>query len=158
MNITQATGARKPRRSPGGLAATAPFMRRTLYHMRNNGFGFAMEAVLSPIVMLLIFAFLFGGAITGSVTEYIQYLLPGILVLTMVPMTVYSGTTSFESDQHCRPADKGTAAWHGRRVRPGVRHRRRSASDRRLRAADGLRLLKKAAAVKREAFCLPQAN
>ena len=93
MNITQATGARKPRRSPGGLAATAPFMRRTLYHMRNNGFGFAMEAVLSPIVMLLIFAFLFGGAITGSVTEYIQYLLPGILVLTVVPMTVYSGTT-----------------------------------------------------------------
>lgn len=93
MNITQATGARKPRRSPGGLAATVLFMRRTLYHMRNNGFGFAMEAVLSPIVMLLIFAFLFGGAIAGSVTEYIQYLLPGILVLTVVPMTVYSGTT-----------------------------------------------------------------
>ncbi|WP_127484451.1 ABC transporter permease [Paenibacillus ehimensis] len=93
MNFPPATKARKPLRSPGRLAATALFTRRTLYHMGNNSFGLAIEAILSPIVMLLIFTFLFGGAIAGSVQEYIQYLLPGILMLTIIPMTVYSGTT-----------------------------------------------------------------
>lgn len=93
MSFTQASGVRKPRRSPSGLAATALFMRRTLQHMSNNGIGLAVETVLSPIIMLLIFTFLFGGAMAGSVSGYIQYLLPGILVLTVVPMTVYSGTT-----------------------------------------------------------------
>ncbi|WP_372635623.1 ABC transporter permease [Cohnella sp.] len=93
MNVAQASETRNPRRSPGALAATALFMRRTLHHMGNNGFGLAIEAVFSPIVMLLIFTFLFSGAISGSVSGYIQYLLPGILVLTVVPMTVYSGTT-----------------------------------------------------------------
>jgi len=93
MSIAQTSGARKPRRRPGGLATTALFMRRTLHHMGNNGFGLLFEAVLSPIVMLLIFVFLFSGAIAGSVGSYIQYLLPGIVVLTVVPMTVYGGTT-----------------------------------------------------------------
>jgi len=81
------------RRRPGRLAASALFMKRMMHHLGNNGIGFAMEAVLSPIVMLLIFTFLFGGAIAGSVGEYVQFLLPGILVLTVVPMAVYSGTT-----------------------------------------------------------------
>lgn len=93
MSIPQTYEGRKPRRSPSGLVATALFMRRTLHHMGNNGIGLAVEAVLSPIIMLLIFTFLFSGAIAGSVSGYIQYLLPGILVLTVVPMTVYSGTT-----------------------------------------------------------------
>ncbi len=43
--------------------------------------------------MLVIFNYLFGGAIAGSTENYIQFLLPGVLVLTVVPMTVYSGTT-----------------------------------------------------------------
>lgn len=48
---------------------------------------------MGPVIMLLIFTFLFGGAIAGSASTYIQFLLPGILVLTVVPMTVYSGTS-----------------------------------------------------------------
>lgn len=52
-----------------------------------------MDAVLSPVLLLLIFSYLFGGAMAGSTGAYIQFLLPGILILTVVPMTVYSGTT-----------------------------------------------------------------
>jgi ABC-2 type transport system permease protein len=81
------------RRRPGRWAAAALFTRRALHHLGNNAFGFAFEAVVSPIVMLLIFGFLFGGAMAGSVREYVRFLLPGILVLTVVPMTVASGTT-----------------------------------------------------------------
>jgi ABC-2 type transport system permease protein len=36
---------------------------------------------------------LFGGAIAGSTIDYIQFLLPGMLILTVVPLTVYSGTS-----------------------------------------------------------------
>lgn len=93
MSAAHTPAARKLRQGPGGLAATALFMRRTLYHMSNNSFGLAIEALVAPIVMLLIFTYLFGGAMAGSVSGYIQFLLPGILIMTVMPMTVYSGTT-----------------------------------------------------------------
>jgi len=79
-------------RRPGRLAVTALFMRRSLHHLGNNAYGFVFEAV-GPVVMLLIFAFLFGGAMAGSVKAYVQFLLPGILLLAVVPMTVTSGAT-----------------------------------------------------------------
>ena len=37
------------------------------------------------------FTYLFGGAIAGSTGEYVDYLIPGIVVMTMVFTTVYSG-------------------------------------------------------------------
>jgi ABC-2 type transport system permease protein len=39
----------------------------------------------------LIFTYLFGGALAGSTGEYLQYLLPGILVQTVVFITIYTG-------------------------------------------------------------------
>jgi ABC-2 type transport system permease protein len=80
------------RRKPGRMAVTALFMKRSLHHLGNNAYGFVFEAV-GPVVMLLIFTFLFGGAIAGSVKAYVQFLLPGMLLLAVVPMTVTSGAT-----------------------------------------------------------------
>lgn len=80
-------------KSTSALKATRTFMWRTLQNTKNNLFGYIIEAVLSPVIMLLIFSYLFGGAIAGSTNAYIQFLLPGILILTVVPLTVYSGTT-----------------------------------------------------------------
>lgn len=82
-----------PTKSAGALKSTRTFMWRSLQNTKNNLFGYVIEAVLSPVMMLLIFSYLFGGAIAGSTTEYIQFLLPGVLILTVVPLTVYSGTT-----------------------------------------------------------------
>lgn len=81
-----------PRRL-GRAAATGVFMRRTFLGVKNNPFGFIIDCLASPVLMLLIFTFLFGGAIAGSTSEYIQFLLPGAMVLIVAPMTVYSGTT-----------------------------------------------------------------
>ncbi|MEC0258267.1 ABC transporter permease [Paenibacillus lautus] len=78
---------------PNALTAIRIFMWRTWQHTKHNGFGLVMDAVLSPVLLLLIFSYLFGGAMAGSTGAYIQFLLPGILILTVVPMTVYSGTT-----------------------------------------------------------------
>ena len=44
-----------------------------------------------PLLFPLLFTYLFGGAIAGSPKEYLQYLLPGILVQTVVFLTVYTG-------------------------------------------------------------------
>jgi ABC-2 type transport system permease protein len=39
----------------------------------------------------LMFTYLFGGALAGSTGEYLQFLLPGILVQTVVFITIYTG-------------------------------------------------------------------
>lgn len=44
-----------------------------------------------PLMMTLMFTYLFGGALAGSPEKYIQYLLPGILVQTILFITVYTG-------------------------------------------------------------------
>jgi ABC-2 type transport system permease protein len=49
------------------------------------------DVTVTPIMFTLLFTFIFGGALAGSPREYIQYLLPGILVQTVVFITVYTG-------------------------------------------------------------------
>lgn len=80
-----------PRRL-GRTASIYVFIRRTLLGLKNNPFGFLIDAIASPVLMLLIFTYLFGGAIAGSTDAYIQFLLPGAFIMIVAPMTVYSGT------------------------------------------------------------------
>jgi ABC-2 type transport system permease protein len=49
------------------------------------------DVVVTPIMFTLLFTYIFGGALAGSPREYVQYLLPGILVQTVVFITVYTG-------------------------------------------------------------------
>jgi ABC-2 type transport system permease protein len=49
------------------------------------------DVTVTPIMFTLLFTFIFGGALAGSPREYIQYLLPGVLVQTIVFITVYTG-------------------------------------------------------------------
>lgn len=49
------------------------------------------DVTVFPLMMTLMFTYLFGGALAGSPQEYIQYLLPGILVQTILFITVYTG-------------------------------------------------------------------
>jgi ABC-2 type transport system permease protein len=42
-------------------------------------------------MFVLMFTYLFGGAIAGSTGEYLDYILPGILVMSVLFNTVYSG-------------------------------------------------------------------
>ncbi|WP_330348917.1 ABC transporter permease [Streptomyces sp. NBC_00582] len=46
-----------------------------------------------PIMMVLMYTYLFGGALAGSPQEYIQFLLPGILVMSVVMITMYTGVS-----------------------------------------------------------------
>lgn len=49
------------------------------------------DLVMTPIMFTLLFTFVFGGALAGSTSEYLQYFLPGILVQTVMFNSVYSG-------------------------------------------------------------------
>lgn len=51
------------------------------------------DVTLTPIIFTLMFTYLFGGAIAGDVGTYLQFLLPGILVQTVLIITVYTGFT-----------------------------------------------------------------
>ena len=44
-----------------------------------------------PIIMTLMFTYLFGGALAGSTEEYLQFFLPGIMVTSVVMITMYTG-------------------------------------------------------------------
>jgi ABC-2 type transport system permease protein len=44
-----------------------------------------------PIMMTLMFTYLFGGALAASPTEYLQFLLPGIMATSVLMITMYTG-------------------------------------------------------------------
>ena len=50
-----------------------------------------LDVTVTPVMFLLMFTFLFGGAISGSTAEYLDYILPGVLVMSVLFTTVYSG-------------------------------------------------------------------
>jgi ABC-2 type transport system permease protein len=49
------------------------------------------DVTVMPIMFTLLFTYIFGGALAGSPREYVQYLLPGVLVQTIIFITVYTG-------------------------------------------------------------------
>lgn len=52
-----------------------------------------LDVTITPVMFLLMFTYLFGGAIAGSTGEYLNYVLPGLLVMSVVFTTVYSGVS-----------------------------------------------------------------
>ncbi|HEU0094868.1 MAG TPA: ABC transporter permease, partial [Rhizomicrobium sp.] len=51
------------------------------------------DVLVFPIMSTLMFTYLFGGALAGSTSAYLQFLVPGIVVQTMVFLTVYTGVS-----------------------------------------------------------------
>jgi ABC-2 type transport system permease protein len=52
-----------------------------------------VDVTITPVLFLLMFTYLFGGAVAGSTSEYLQFLLPGVLVQAVLFTTVYSGVS-----------------------------------------------------------------
>jgi ABC-2 type transport system permease protein len=50
-----------------------------------------LDVTITPVMFVLMFTYIFGGAISGSTGEYLDYILPGVLVMSVVFTTVYSG-------------------------------------------------------------------
>lgn len=49
------------------------------------------DAIAIPVLFTLLFTYLFGGALSGSTHQYLRFLLPGTLVMTILLITVSAG-------------------------------------------------------------------
>ncbi|HEX6933693.1 MAG TPA: ABC transporter permease, partial [Streptosporangiaceae bacterium] len=49
------------------------------------------DAIAIPVLFTLLFDYLFGGALSGSAHQYLRFLLPGTLVMTILLITVSAG-------------------------------------------------------------------
>ena len=88
IHAALATGERpKP---AGPLAACAAYGWRGMLKIKHVPEQL-LDATITPVLFLLMFTYLFGGAVAGSTEEYLQFLLPGMLVQSVVFMAVYSG-------------------------------------------------------------------
>jgi len=50
-----------------------------------------VDVTITPVMFVLMFTYLFGGEVAGSTSAYLDYILPGILVMSVLFTTVYSG-------------------------------------------------------------------
>ncbi|MGC4000756.1 MAG: ABC transporter permease [Anaeromyxobacter sp.] len=76
--------------STSAWSAVATLAWRALLKIKHVPFQL-FDVTVTPIMFTLLFTFMFGGALAGSPAVYIQYLLPGILVQTVLFVTVYTG-------------------------------------------------------------------
>ena len=83
-----ATTPRPPAAS--AWAATTTLGWRAMLKIKHVPFQL-FDVTAFPLMMTLMFTYLFGGALAGSPRAYVQYLIPGIVVQTIVFITVYTG-------------------------------------------------------------------
>ena len=85
-----ATTARPPR--PGPLSTALTFGWRGMLKVKHVPEQL-LDVTVTPVMFLLMFTYLFGGAIAGSTSAYLDYTLPGLLVMSVLFTTVYSGVS-----------------------------------------------------------------
>ncbi|KUJ38494.1 ABC transporter permease [Streptomyces sp. MI02-2A] len=84
------TRERPPR--PSSLSTSLTFGWRAILKIKHVPEQL-FDVTAFPIMNLLMFTYLFGGALAGSPSEYIQFVLPGILVMSVVMITMYTGVS-----------------------------------------------------------------
>jgi len=82
------TSARPAR--PSAWAASFAFGWRAVLKIKHVPMQL-FDVTAFPIMFVLLYTYLFGGALAGSPREYLQDLLPGILVMTVSWITMYTG-------------------------------------------------------------------
>jgi ABC-2 type transport system permease protein len=80
--------ARPPRAT--ALAASVTFGWRAMLKIKHLPLQL-FDVTAFPIMFVLLYTYLFGGALAGSTADYLQSLLPAILVMTVCWITMYTG-------------------------------------------------------------------
>jgi ABC-2 type transport system permease protein len=90
LHAALAAGQRPPR--PSALSACLTFGWRGILKIKHVPEQL-IDVSITPVLFLLMFTYLFGGAVAGSTQEYLQFLLPGVLVQSVLFTSVYSGVS-----------------------------------------------------------------
>ena len=77
---------------PSALSTSLTFAWRGLLKIKHVPEQL-LDVTVFPVMMLLMFTYLFGGAVAGSTRTYLQDLLPGILVMQVTWISMYTGHT-----------------------------------------------------------------
>jgi len=88
LHTALAAGERPPR--PGPISTCLTFGWRGMLKIKHVPEQL-IDVTLTPVLFLLMFTYLFGGAVAGSTGDYLQFLFPGMLVQTVLFTAVYSG-------------------------------------------------------------------
>ncbi|MGI5491462.1 ABC transporter permease [Microtetraspora malaysiensis] len=88
IDILLAAG--RSRRRAGALTASATFGRRAMLKIKHDPKQL-VDSVAIPILFTVLFTYLFGGAISGSTGDYLKFLLPGVLSMSIAIVTMYGG-------------------------------------------------------------------
>ncbi len=92
MTRDQALATRPRPSPPSAFDVSLAFAWRSLLKLKHVPEQLG-DVIGIPILFTLLFTYLFGGALTGSTGDYLQFLLPGTLALAVVFVTVYTGVT-----------------------------------------------------------------
>src|ERR1700749_4382447 len=76
------------------LADTAVLTRRTMRHVTRSVDTIITTAV-TPVAIMLLFVYVFGGAIDTGPGRHVTYLLPGILLITIASGISYTALRLF---------------------------------------------------------------
>jgi ABC-2 type transport system permease protein len=79
----------RPKR-PSALSAALTFGWRGMLKVKHVPEQL-LDVTITPVMFVVMFTYIFGGAIAGSTGAYLDYILPGILVMSVLFTTVYSG-------------------------------------------------------------------
>lgn len=76
--------------APSSLQASLVFAWRAVRKIKHVPMQL-FDVTAFPLMFVLLYTYLFGGALADSPREYLQRLLPGILVMTVSWITIYTG-------------------------------------------------------------------
>lgn len=79
-----------PPRRAGALAASATFGWRAMLKIKHEPKQLT-DVIAIPVLITVLFTYLFGGTISGSPGSYLNILLPGTLVMGVALVTMYGG-------------------------------------------------------------------
>ena len=83
------TTGQRPNR-PSGLSSAFTFGWRGMLKVKHVPEQL-LDVTITPIMFVVMFTYLFGESVAGSTKAYLTYLLPGMLVMSVLFTTVYSG-------------------------------------------------------------------
>jgi ABC-2 type transport system permease protein len=88
LHAALASGKRPPR--PGAFSAAKTFGWRGMLKIKHVPEQL-IDVTITPVLFLLMFTYLFGGAVAGSTSDYLQYILAGVLGQSVLFTSVYAG-------------------------------------------------------------------
>ena len=88
--VHELLASRRRAKPASAVSAVITLAWRALLKIKHVPFQL-FDVVVTPIMFTILFTYIFGGALDGTPGRYIQYLLPGVVVQTIIFITVYTG-------------------------------------------------------------------